>query len=89
MTSGKSLRSSGTESRVLANDLLLCHDVLDPWDHNGESGRTSRLPNPSRKRRWRIIPSLRTLLAGSALERRRPETVPGTLTCSLPFILLT
>ena len=36
MTSGKSLRSSGTESRVLANDLLLCHDVLDPWDHNGE-----------------------------------------------------
>ena len=29
MTSGKSLRSSITESRVHANDLLLCHDVLD------------------------------------------------------------
>ena len=32
MTSGKSLRSSGTESRVHPNDVLLCHDVLDTRD---------------------------------------------------------
>ena len=32
MTSGKSLRSSITESRVRANDLLLCHDALDTRD---------------------------------------------------------
>ena len=32
MTSGKSLMSSGTESRVHANALLLCHDVLDNRD---------------------------------------------------------
>ena len=29
MTSGENLRAPGTESRVHANDLLLCHDVLD------------------------------------------------------------
>ena len=28
MTSGKSLMSTGTESRVHASNLLLCHDVL-------------------------------------------------------------
>ena len=32
MTSDKSLGSSGTESRVHENDLLLCHDVLDLLD---------------------------------------------------------
>ena len=32
MTSDTSLRSSGTESRVHTNDLLLCHDVLDTRD---------------------------------------------------------
>ena len=35
MTSGKNsknMRSSGTESRVHANDLLLYHDVLDTRD---------------------------------------------------------
>ena len=32
MTSDKSLRSSGTESHLLENDLLLCHDVLDLLD---------------------------------------------------------
>ena len=32
MTSGKHLRSSGTDSRVHANDLLLCHDVLETRD---------------------------------------------------------
>ena len=32
MTSGESLRSSGTESRVQANDLLVCKDVLDTRD---------------------------------------------------------
>ena len=30
--SDKSLRSSGTESRVHVNDLLLCHDLLDTRD---------------------------------------------------------
>ena len=30
--SDKSLRSSGTESRVHENDLLLCHDVLNVLD---------------------------------------------------------
>ena len=32
MTSGKNLRSSGTESRVHANEELLFHDVLDTRD---------------------------------------------------------
>ena len=32
MTSGKSLRLSGTKSRVHANDMLLCHDVMDTRD---------------------------------------------------------
>ena len=32
MTSGKNLGSSGTASGLHANDLLLCHDVLDTWD---------------------------------------------------------
>ena len=32
MTSGMNLRSSGTESRVHASDLLLYHDVLDTRD---------------------------------------------------------
>ena len=32
MTPDKSLRSSGTESRVYENDLLLYHDVLDTRD---------------------------------------------------------
>ena len=29
MTSDKGLRSTGTDSRVHENDLILCHDVCD------------------------------------------------------------
>ena len=32
MTSGNSLTSACTESRVDANDLVLCHDVLVTWN---------------------------------------------------------
>ena len=47
MASGKTLRSSGTESRVHSNDHLLCHDVLDRLGiRNNISPRILRLQNP-------------------------------------------
>ena len=68
MTSGKNLRSSGTEFRVHANDLLLWHDVLDARDSQWQK-LTYLAPSKTRHVSDVDVTSLRTLLTCSALER--------------------
>ena len=48
MKSDKSLRSSGTESRVHENNLLLCHDVLDIFDTRDSRWQKSAYLAPSK-----------------------------------------
>ena len=50
MTSNKSLRSSGTESRVNENDLLLCYEVLDVPDTRDSKWQKLTYLAPSKTR---------------------------------------
>ena len=50
MTSNKSLRSSGTESRVHENDLLLCYEVLDVLDTRDSKWQKLTYLAPSKTR---------------------------------------
>ena len=50
MTPDKSLRSSGTESRVHENDLLLYHDVLDVLDTRDSQWQKLTYLAPSKTR---------------------------------------
>ena len=87
MTSSKNLR----ESEVVRYWILrTCKWFVTSSRRIGHSGFTMAkvgvpcaFKNPSRKWRWRIISFIRTLLICGALERRRTETVPGTLTRSI------
>ena len=69
MRISKNLKSSGTESRVHANDLFLYHDVLDTRD--------------SQWQKLTYLAPSKTRHVSDALKRRRPETVPGTSTRSI------
>ena len=69
----------------MANDLLLYHDVLDTRDSQWQ---TLTYIAPLKTRHVSdvdesYISFIRTLLICDALERRRPKTVPGTLTRSI------
>ena len=50
MTPDKSLRSSGTESRVHKNDLLLYHDILDVLDTRDSQWQKLTYLAPSKTR---------------------------------------
>ena len=80
----KNLRSSGTESRVHANDFLLYHDELDTRDSQWQ--KLTYLALSKTRLVYDVDVSyhlyVRFLICG-ALERRGPETVPRTLTRSI------
>ena len=50
MTPDKSLRSSGPESRVHKNDLLLYHDILDVFDTRDSQWQKLTYLAPSKTR---------------------------------------
>ena len=86
MTSGRNLRSSGTESRVHENDLLLYHNILDNQESQWQ--RLTYL-SPSKTRHVSDVdvsyhPHV-CLSSCETLDFRRPETVPGTLRRSTTF----
>ena len=60
MKSDKSLRSSGTESRVHENNLLLCHNVLDVLDTLDSRWQKSAYLAPSKTRQVTVEETARS-----------------------------
>ena len=87
MTSGKNLTSSGTEFRLHPNYFLLCHDILDTRDsHLAKVDVSCAFKNPSQVSDVDVAHHPYVRFTHGALERRRPETVPGMLTSSTYLI---
>ena len=84
MRISKNLRSSGTESCIQANNLLLNHDLLDTRDSQWQ--KLTYLAFSKTRHVSDVVVSYHSYIRFSycgALERRRPETVPGMLTRSI------